>query len=660
MGNKKYTLRKYIFSTITVLAISNVSAVLGPITIYSKTDLTSGIIRGNDFEVAYPSEIYTADDIKYSNSANIYDFLTKNSSIAFTPAYGNIFSQQINARGFGLTNGHENIVITLDGRKLNNIDSGQQFLANINLNNIEKIEITKGSGSVIYGDGATSGAIHIFTKNDTGSTINVAYGNYDTKSIGVTTGFSYDKFSLSLIGDKTQLGGYSNKDKSGNRTNSSNDNKKAVVTLTPSNDTNILLAKTSSNVDTRYPNYLTLAQFNTNPSQYPVRFGYGSATINYTQQKYDIKNIDFNITHKIKKNFSVYFDYNKEDKSTNNISFNTLYDYKNYHKTLLFDYKKDRLNIIVGSNILKNNRKQTSNITSKDNKAYFIKSIYSTAKNNFSSGLRYEKISYEYRPSTGDSLSDFNKLKAYDIGINHIIDDNISIFTNYNNSYQAPSIDNFFTFNANYTAQIFNEFIKPSKVKTLNVGLNYITNYSKTKFTIYRINLKNEIYYYKITAFSGRNTNIDKSHKQGFELQHKQKLNNKLDFGVNYAYTIAKIDVENEASTTYNNKNMPGVSKHDIALIINYKISKNNTIIINNKYRSSAYSAEDFANNMTQKQKAFTSTDISYNYHYSDNLGLSVNLENAFKKSSGFWLRDDVIYPTNFTRNITARVFYKF
>ncbi len=39
-------------------------------------------------------------------------------------------------------------------------------IGGININDIERIEITKGSGSVIYGDSAMAGAIHYLYKKE--------------------------------------------------------------------------------------------------------------------------------------------------------------------------------------------------------------------------------------------------------------------------------------------------------------------------------------------------------------------------------------------------------------------------------------------------------------------------------------------------------------
>ena len=54
-------------------------------------------------------------------------------------------------------------------------------------------------------------------------------------------------------------------------------------------------------------------------------------------------------------------------------------------------------------------------------------------------------------------------LTAFDIGVNTSLTSKTSIFTNYNQAFQAPLIDRFFisaTWPA--TGQVFNGFVKPS------------------------------------------------------------------------------------------------------------------------------------------------------------------------------------------------------
>ena len=164
MFNKKIFLAVS-FSALVLSQPSN--AVIGPIKItLNPTELSSNYFNEVDTFAPFSSEVYTEDDIKVSKASDVYDFLTQNTSLALAPSSGNRFSQSISTRGFGLTEGYQNIVFTLNGRRLNNIDMTNSNIGAIDINNIAKIEITKGSGSVIYGDNASAGAIHIFTKKN--------------------------------------------------------------------------------------------------------------------------------------------------------------------------------------------------------------------------------------------------------------------------------------------------------------------------------------------------------------------------------------------------------------------------------------------------------------------------------------------------------------
>ena len=97
-------------------------------------------------------------------------------------------------RGFGITEGYKNLVITLNGRRLNTIESNPQALGTIPINNIDRIEITKGSGSIMFGDGAQAGTIQLYTRDTTERPpLETSAGNYGQQTQAFTTGRSGDK-----------------------------------------------------------------------------------------------------------------------------------------------------------------------------------------------------------------------------------------------------------------------------------------------------------------------------------------------------------------------------------------------------------------------------------------------------------------------------------
>ena len=641
-------------SALTFTTATN--AVLGPIPIYlNPVKVSSNYFNDLDTHATFASEIYTEEDIKNSNSKNLYDFLNQNTSIAIAPSSGNRFTQKIDVRGYGLTDGYQNVVITLNGRRLNNIDTAIQDLSVININNIEKIEITKGSGSVVYGDSAMAGAIHIYTKKSVGTVATVSTGNYGIQTAFISAGHSQDNLDLSILIDTQKQGGFGVEDPQGNKDKGEQTNKKLGIVFYPNKSTEVLFDLTQSNLDTRYPNFLTLAQFNENP-------GKNSSGRVYTHQKtnYDIYNLK--IKSQINSSLGVSLNTSREVKDSTNsyylwsdiVTYDTPtkndYDYRT--ADLSYNFKSGNIKVDSGLTTFNGERKGSGDTTTKDNIGVFGQGTYELNNYTYSIGARKESVNYAYNPNSGTALSDGHNLRAYDLGLNKKLNEKTTIFSNYNVAFQAPLIDRFFDWNGT-----FNGFMNPSKSKTVNIGLNYLTNKSKTKVTLFRSNVTDEMYYY---SGGFKNTNIDKSHKQGIELQNKYQFNPKLLTNDNYAYTKAIIDEENEASGTYNGKDLPMVSKHNITLSANYNIDDKSKISLTHKYRSKAFSEEDFANDKLQKQKEFKSTDIGYFYKHNKDLDFTVDIENLFKNSYGTWLRDDIIYPSSFTRNIKAGLTYHF
>jgi iron complex outermembrane receptor protein len=69
----------------------------------------------------------------------------------------------LDLRGFG-TNSAQNLVILVDGVRMNENELAGAVLSTIPVDTVERIEITRGGSSVLYGEGATGGVINIVTK----------------------------------------------------------------------------------------------------------------------------------------------------------------------------------------------------------------------------------------------------------------------------------------------------------------------------------------------------------------------------------------------------------------------------------------------------------------------------------------------------------------
>lgn len=604
----------------------------------SSIQVSSSLIKTDEKTATYATEIYTKQDIENFKSKDLMDFLNTQTSLTLAPSYGNTFSPRIDLRGYGIGDGYQNLVVSVNGRRLNNIDMNPQLLSSIPLESIEKIEIIKGSGSVAYGDGANAGVINIITngKND----------NYVKASLG-NNGFKQSTFSFGYLTEKFILNGfvdYTGVDASREIPSSNDDNKdfsrnrKVDLKYYLKDDLELRFGRSFTNLRTNYGGSLTLEQYKDNPQQ---------ATA-ITTQTYDVYNTNLGFTYDLSNDINIDFDYNNEDKLAKS-SFEAQYDYESF--ALKTNTNFNKFKITSGIDGFLGKRTAFSTITKKENKAVFISSQYVfNNKTTFSAGARKENVNY-YNKSTNKSQDD--NLYAYDFGVNYKIDNINSIFANYNRSFQAPDIDRFFK------SGNFNGFIDPAIVKTINLGYNNIQKNNKLKVTLFRSDLTNEIYYYKGPTFDdSRNTNIDKSHKYGLELYNKYLINKNFFTTLNYTYLIARIDEENEGNGSFNGKDLPGVSKHNVTVSLGYTYNDFKAVA-SHVYRSSAYAAEDFDNNNSQKQEAYNSTDLTFSYTYK-NMEFFAKIQNLFDESNALWIRDDSIYPVNFERTFYTGLKVKF
>lgn len=129
--------------------------------------------------------VITAKQIAESATKTLPQLLSQESGIVTRDSTGGP-DWQIDMRGFGIT-GDQNTLVLLNGQRLNEIELTTIGWTAIPLDSIERIEILRGSGSVLYGGGATGGTINIITKappaGATAASIGGSAGTYGTSEV---------------------------------------------------------------------------------------------------------------------------------------------------------------------------------------------------------------------------------------------------------------------------------------------------------------------------------------------------------------------------------------------------------------------------------------------------------------------------------------------
>lgn len=154
--------------------------VLGPI------EITKSRIADEAEDLPANVSTLTAEEIERRPGRTLPDLLRQETSVQVRELYGNnAAAATVDIRGFGAA-AASNTLILIDGRRLNEVDLAPVEFNLIPLGNIERVEILRGAGPVLYGDGAVGGVINVVTKQaqarGTQGRVRGTIGSYETVS----------------------------------------------------------------------------------------------------------------------------------------------------------------------------------------------------------------------------------------------------------------------------------------------------------------------------------------------------------------------------------------------------------------------------------------------------------------------------------------------
>lgn len=129
--------------------------------------------------------VITAQDIARSPATALAELLASEANLNLRSVTGNDKFAGIDIRGSGDTF-VSNVLVLVDGARLNPPDLAGPDLASVALENIERIEIVRGANAVRYGSGAVGGVINIITRRSVpGSRLGAgaSLGSFDTREL---------------------------------------------------------------------------------------------------------------------------------------------------------------------------------------------------------------------------------------------------------------------------------------------------------------------------------------------------------------------------------------------------------------------------------------------------------------------------------------------
>jgi len=477
----------------------------------------------------------------------VVELLRGEQSIVVRDTSGNGKNASVDMRGFG-ESAAANSLIMIDGRRVNAIDlSGVDWLQ-IPLDQVERVEIVRGTGSVLYGDNAVGGVINIITKLPSDS---------KTAQAGTSFGsYGHQKQQASLTGSQGPVGAalFTSYDSTNGYRENAGLRAKDIGGKIMYDMTDVVSFRLNGTYHTDIygmPGALTEAEKRANrrnstspQDEAQTRDGYlsfgadadfqqrgrFSSEISYRSRSTDAQFVD---------TFGGTF---KTDSEIDTWGFTPRY-------TLDKELAGHANTLIIGTDLY---------WTDQDSAAFYFgpssragvdrNSLGAYVSNEFSlldnlilsTGARRERVRYDLEASdlTGflsplnDDVSETEN--AYSLGLTWLYSGNSSLFARGNRSFRFPLADEFIVYDFVNGTQLVNPDLKPQTGRHYEIGArHYFTDTIQGSLTLFRAEINNEIFFNPDTF---ENTNYPKTHHQGIELGLKADFLDALTLTGNYTF----------------------------------------------------------------------------------------------------------------------------
>lgn len=152
--------------------------------------VTAQRMEMRDLDTPATVDVITSEMVERNGGASAFEVLRQSLGVAVTTMGPNGMSMGSMTSEVTIRGAERGTLVLLDGMPLN--QDGKYNLEDIPSDIIDRIEIVRSGGSVLYGSEASGGVINIITKKGTANKVKVSAGNYGRENYSLTVGA--DKF----------------------------------------------------------------------------------------------------------------------------------------------------------------------------------------------------------------------------------------------------------------------------------------------------------------------------------------------------------------------------------------------------------------------------------------------------------------------------------
>lgn len=572
--------------------------------------------------------VITQEEIKNSNAGSIPDLLSSGEGIVVRNLIGNGKSAQVDLRGYGET-GPYNTLVLVDGRRVNAIDLSGVDWTQIPVDQVERIEIVRGTGTVLYGDNAVGGVINIITKTPSkgfAAKSGVTFGSYGHKRLEASASGGYDKIATSINASYDTTDGY----RDNNRYEAKDIGGKIVFDASESLSFN--LSGSSHEDEFGLPGALTEAQMKADRKSTANPQDEGSSKDTYVRVGFDLMIGSYG---------DLAADISYRNRSSDSVFPDTTYPFapESNLKTWGFAPKyvlngeifKHKNTLVAGADLYWSEhdidtysgfftpvltQSSYANIT-RDSVGLYFNNEYSLKENIIVSfGARHEKVRYDlvqvdltgWIAPLDEKMSDSKN--AYNAGLTFVYAEKSSVFVRANRSFRFPLTDELLYIDWSASAYKANVDLKPQTGKHYEAGIKHsFTERISGSVTLFRAEIENELF---LNPSTWGNENHPETLHQGLEIGCKAKPFDKLTLFGNFTYEEATFE-----KAPYKGNEIPAVPgyKGHLGFRVDDFTIPGLIFSAGYNYVGSSYVISDQANNFDKLDSYYTiDAKLAYKY----------------------------------------------
>ncbi|MBV7526795.1 TonB-dependent receptor [Pseudomonas sp. PDM29] len=455
----------------------------------------------NDSSAA--NTVFTRDDIDRLQPDSVTDLLRRVPGVQVSQSGGRGSIPGVYIRG---TQSAQSLVL-VDGQRIGSSTSGDSNLQHINIEQVERVEVLRGSRSVIYGSDAIGGVIQIFTRRGGEQGLqprmHTGFGSNQTweRSLGLSGGDERTRFNLGASLDETAGINRTHESYPSDGDHDAYRNKSLSLSLSHALTEDIEIG--ANLLDNR------------GKSEFDSPFGrYDYVTDkSYQQQPYN----DFNVSsvssyidaqiNKVWKTRVEFGHSENREKTLDKLSdersiFNTYRDSVNWQNDLTLN---ERNSLMLGGDWYEDRINSTTAFDedSRWNRAAFIQHRFQADSFSTELGLRH------------DDNQQFGSQNTWSGTFTLPLNPDNEVLLTYSEGFRAP------TFNDLYYPDFSNPDLKPETSKSYELQWrSQLTESSRLETSLYRTDLEDAI----IFGSNSRPENVASARINGFEAALKQEL----------------------------------------------------------------------------------------------------------------------------------------